>query len=126
MKVFVADSSDLVRRRLVKLLSEFPGIKTVGEAHDAQEALRAIFETRPDVVTLDIEMRGGSGIDVLSQIKQGEQAPIVIVLTNQVSPPYRKRCFDAGADFFLDKATDLKRVRDIFQALLTQFRSTAM
>jgi DNA-binding NarL/FixJ family response regulator len=118
MRVFVADNSDLLRRRLVNLLSEFPGIEVIGEAYDAQEALRAILETRPEVVTLDIEMRGGGGIALLREIKQNEQAPIVVVLTDRVSAPYRKQCMDAGADFFLDKATELKRVREIFQDLV--------
>ncbi len=125
MKVFIADNSDLLRRRLVNLFSEFPGVDIVGEARDAREALRAIRATKPDVITLDIEMHGGSGIEVLQEVKREAPAPVVLMLTNQVLPPYRKRCAAAGADFFLDKAIELERLRDIFQTLISRFNSAA-
>ncbi|HZB44555.1 MAG TPA: response regulator transcription factor [Pyrinomonadaceae bacterium] len=125
MKVFVADDNELLRARLVNLLSEFPGVEIIGQARDASEALRAIRETRPDVVTLDIHMCGGSGISVLREIKREGASPVVLMLTNHVSPPYRKCCMEAGADFFLDKANGLDRVRDIFRTLLGRPDSTA-
>ena len=121
MKVFVADDNELLRARLVSLLSGCPGVEIIGEACDAREALRAIRETRPDVVTLDIHMCGGGGIGVLRELKRGAPSPVVLMLTNEVSPPYRKCCMEAGADFFLDKAGGLDRVRDIFQTLLARF-----
>jgi len=121
MRVFVADDSEPLRARLVNLLSAFPGVEVIGEACDAREALRAIRETRPDVVTLDIHMCGGGGLSVLREIKRGERPPVVLMLTNEVSPPYRKCCAEAGADFFLDKADGLDRLRDILQTLVTRF-----
>lgn len=121
MKVFVADDSEPLRARLVSLLSAFPGVEVIGQACDAGEALRAIRETRPDVVTLDIHMCGGSGLGVLRELKRDARPPVVLMLTNEVSPPYRKCCTEAGADFFLDKADGLDRLRDIFRTLLTRF-----
>ena len=125
MKVFVADDNELLRARLVNLLSGLPGVEIIGQACDAGEALRAIRETRPDVVTLDIHMCGGGGIGVLKEIKREAATPVVLMLTNEVSPPYRKCCAEAGADFFLDKADGLDRVRDIFQTLLARFDQPA-
>lgn len=123
MKIFVADDSDMLRARIINLLSEFSGIRIVGEAQDAQEAFSAISELKPDVVMLDIQLIGGSGIEVLEKIKQEKHAPIVIMLTNLASLPYRKRCREAGADFFLDKSTEFGKVREIIQDLLNSFKS---
>ena len=123
MKLFVADNSARLRQQIIDLLSELQGIEFVGQAQDAPEALRAIRELKPDVVTLDIQMSGGSGIDVLKRIKRGDSAPAVIVLTDSVSPPYRKSSREAGADFFLDKSAEFDEVREIVQRLLKRFNS---
>ncbi len=124
MKVFVADNSALLRKQIIGVLSELRGIEIVGQAQVAPEALRAIRERQPDVVTLDIRMSDGGGIDVLKKLKQEGSAPVVIVLTNSISPPYRKSSVEAGADFFLDKSTEFKELRGIIQSLLERFDST--
>lgn len=124
MKVCVADNSALLRKQIIGVLSELRGVEIVGEAQAAPDALRAIRELKPDVVTLDIQMSDGGGIDVLKKIKRDDSAPIVIVLTNSTSPPYRKSSVEAGADFFLDKSTEFKEMRGIMQSLLERFNST--
>ena len=121
MKVFVADDSTRLRKQIIRLLSELQGVELVGQAQAAPEALRAIRELRPDVVILDIQMSGG--IDVLKKIKRDVSAPVVIVLTNSASPPYRKSSEEAGADFFLDKAAGFNKVREITRRLLRRFSS---
>jgi DNA-binding NarL/FixJ family response regulator len=121
MKVFVADNSALLRKQIIGLLSELRGIEIVGQAQAAPETLRAIRERKPDVVILDIQMSDGSGIDVLRKVKRNDSAPIIIVLTNSTSPPYRKSSMEAGADFFLDKSTEFKEVRGLIQSLLERF-----
>ena len=123
MKVFVADNSAILRKQIIGSLSELRGIEIVGQAQGAPEALRAIRERQPDVVTLDIQISGGSGIDVLKEIKRDGSAPVVIVLTNSASPPYRKSSMEAGADFFLDKATEFGEVREIIRSLFERFDS---
>ena len=74
-------------------------------------------------MTLDIRLIGGSGIDVLKKIKQEDRALVVIMLTNSTALPFRRRCMEAGADFFLDKSTEFRKVREIVQGLLEQFNT---
>jgi DNA-binding NarL/FixJ family response regulator len=124
VKVFIADDSARLREQLLGMLSELNGIEIIGQAQDAAEALQAICKLKPDVVTLDIQMIGGSGIEVLKQIKQAALTPVVIMLTNRTSLPYRKRCLEAGADFFLDKSTEFGKVREIIQNLFERFDAT--
>ena len=124
MKIFVADDSAMLREQIIALLSGLDGVVISGQAHDARVAYQSICALKPDVVILDIQMIGGSGIDVLKQIKQELRAPVVMMLTNRTSPPYRKRCQQAGADYFLDKSTELGKVKEIIQGLLARFDAT--
>jgi len=124
MKVLVAEDSSLLRRQIAHLFSELPGIELVGGMRGALDACLAVGELKPDVVILDILMSGGNGIDSLRKIKLQDTQPVVIVLTDRTSPPYRARAAEAGADFFLDKATEFGRIREIIQELVRSGSST--
>jgi DNA-binding NarL/FixJ family response regulator len=117
IQVFIADDSLIVRERLVVMLDELAGIEIVGQAENVAEAISAIRKLQPDVVILDIRMPGGSGIDVLQNIKQDKAAPMVIILTNYPYPGYRQKCMNAGADFFLDKSTEFDQIPELFERL---------
>jgi DNA-binding NarL/FixJ family response regulator len=123
MMVFIADDSDPVRERLIALLSEIEGAEVIGQARNYDEAVEGIRSLKPHVVILDIQMPGGSGIDVLKEIKQDGRPPVVLMLTNHVSPPYRKKCMEWGADFFLDKSREFESLASIFGSLVKQYTS---
>ena len=118
MKVFIADDSAVVRERLVEMISELPGIEIIGQAQEALEATNAIMKLKPDVVILDIRMPGGSGLNVLKDIKKDPDAPVVIMLTSYPYPQYRQRCIDEGADFFFNKSTEFDRVTEVLEKLI--------
>jgi DNA-binding NarL/FixJ family response regulator len=87
----------------------------VGEAADAQQGLELARTLHPDLVTLDLRMPGGSGLNVIKQMKQLEPSPTVIVLTNYAHAAYRKRAAEAGADFFFDKSSEFQQALDVFR-----------
>src|SRR5438045_2170418 len=62
MRVFIADDSRVIVERLADLLKEVSGVRLVGNAGDVSEALRSIPKANPDVVILDLQMPGGSGL----------------------------------------------------------------
>ncbi len=119
LKVFLADGSALVRERLAELISEIEGVEVVGQAEDAHQSLEAIQRLRPDVVTLDIRMPGGSGIQVLEAIKKSTADPVVIVLTAFPYPQYRQKCLAAGAEYFFDKAAEFEQVAEVLEKYRT-------
>jgi len=129
IKVFIADDSSVIRERLNALLSDLPGVEVIGEAGDAEEALKGIQELNLDVVILDIRMPGGNGIRVLEKIKKSETSPVIIMLTNYPYPQYRKKCTDLGADYFFDKSTEFERIIEVFNKLAHDsniFRSSSV
>ncbi len=120
MNVFLVDDSLVIRQRLKRMLSEVKEVKVIGEAGAAQEATDAILEQKPDVVLLDIHLLGGSGIDVLQNLKKARPAPAVIILTNYPYPQYRQKCLKAGADFFFVKSREFDQVVPALRQLIQQ------
>jgi DNA-binding NarL/FixJ family response regulator len=122
LKVFISDDSATVRQRLVTMALDLPEVDVVGQAGDVPESLAAIRRTRPDVVILDIRMPGGNGIDVLREVKKMTPAPQVIMLTNFAYAQYRKKCEEAGADFFLDKSAEFEKLPQALEQVRGELR----
>ncbi len=125
LKVLICDDSAAVRDRLVTMALDLPEIAVVGQAQDVPGSLDAVRRTRPDVVILDIRMPGGNGIQVLREVKKMDSAPRVIMFTTYVYPPYRQKCEQAGADFFLDKSTEFDRLLDVLEQVRQGLRAEA-
>ena len=118
MKIFIADDSREIRKRIIAMLSDLvESIEMIGEAENVQDAIKSIPEFDPDVVILDIRMPGGSGIDVLKNIKKKNEVPIIIILTSYPYSQYRNKCMEAGADFFFDKSRDFEEIVKVVSAL---------
>lgn len=100
IKVLIIDDSSIFRRVIAKYLQEFSELEIVGTAKDPYEARDKIIELRPDVLTLDIEMPGMSGIEFLKILM--EQCPIPTIVISGADD----RCFEAinaGAVGFVEK-----------------------
>ena len=117
MRLLIADDSTAFRDRLAELFSVVEGIEVVGQAQDVPEAMASVRALRPEIVILDIQMPGGSGIDVLREVKRDYPETIVIMLTNHPGPQYRKKCAELKADYFLSKSTDSKLLIEIAEHL---------
>jgi DNA-binding NarL/FixJ family response regulator len=118
MRVIIADDSEILRSRLVEMLNEIKGIEVVAEAKDSREAVEAIRVHHPDVVIMDIRMPGNDGIVAIETIKKGKRnKPKIIVFTNYPYLQYRKRCMDAGADFFFYKALEFEKLIGLIKEL---------
>ena len=116
MRIYVADDSGIVRKRLSALLADVPGVEFAGEAGDGMQAYSDIQRLQPEIAIVDLHMPG-DGMNLVRQLKTMPGAPIVIVLTNYASPPYRRRSLQAGADYFLDKSTDQDKLLRILYLL---------
>jgi DNA-binding NarL/FixJ family response regulator len=117
MRLFIADDSEILRVRLIDMLSEIEGIEIIGQAQESLDAIKSIQELNPHVVILDIRMPRINGIKVLEAIKKDDESPTVIIFTNYPYPQYRKRCMDLGADFFFDKSTEFEKLFDTVKYL---------
>ena len=118
MRVFIADDSTIVAARLADLLRDVPGVELVGRAGDVPEAVRSIRQLSPDAVILDLEMPGGTGLDVLRAVRPDHPGLQVLICTNFPDSKYREESFNTGANFFLDKSTEFEKIPTILRALI--------
>ena len=81
VRVLIIDDSMTMRRLIRLALSGDPRIDVVGEARDAQQARERLGELRPDVLTLDVEMPGQSGLDFLERLMAVRPMPVIMVST---------------------------------------------
>lgn len=105
VRALIVDDEELGRRMLRSLLASDDDVQIVGEAASASEARRKINEHQPDLVFMDIEMPGGSGLEVLQSI--GEPAPYVIFVT--AHPEFALPAFEVQAADYLVKPVQRER-----------------
>ena len=115
MKVFIVDDSRIVVERLADLLEEVPGAELVGHAGDVQGAVLGVLETKPDALILDLQLLGGSGLDVLRAVRRDAPRLLVVMCTNYPYSEYREECLGAGANFFLDKSAEFAKIPAILR-----------
>lgn len=122
--VLVVEDSPIVRERLISLIGEVPNVAIVGQAEEGLKAAELFDQLRPDSVILDIQLPGINGMELLVRFKKAHPACVVMVLTTYAFKEFRRRCLAAGADYFLDKATEFERVPQVLSAMQSQRHST--
>ena len=115
LRVLIVENSAVMRASLVDIFSALPGMEVVGEAKDGVEALEAIRELRPDVITLDIQMPRMSGVEVLRRIPKDSCQ--VIMLTAQADNLYLEKCRELNAHHFFDKITEFELFVDLVKVM---------
>lgn len=117
MRILIVDDSKIVCDGLQQMLINIADVEIVGQAHNAEDSIASISETKPDVVILDIRLPGLSGIDVLKDIRAKKLPIRVIMLTNYTYPQYRKKCKQLGADYFFDKVAEIEMIPKVVAEL---------
>jgi two-component system LytT family response regulator len=105
VRALIVDDEELGRRMLRSLLASDEDVVVVGEAASASEARRKIGEHNPDLIFMDIEMPGGSGLELLQEL--GEPHPYVIFVT--AHPEFALPAFEVQAADYLVKPVQRQR-----------------
>jgi two-component system nitrate/nitrite response regulator NarL len=103
LRIVVIDDHTLFRRGITALLGRAPGFEVVGEAADGFEGIKAVALHRPDVVLLDLNMPGISGIDALHAILKEAPGTHIVMLTVSEDADDLMLALKAGAQGYLLK-----------------------
>jgi two-component system LytT family response regulator len=112
LRVLIVDDELLARQRLEDLLGREEGVEVVGTAENGEEAVQSIRDLRPDLVFLDVQMPGKTGLDVVREV--GPTAmPLTIFVT--AYDQYALKAFDLAAVDYLVKPFDDERFEQAFR-----------
>ena len=117
-KVLIVDDSGLARRNLRQILE--PAGYEVVEADDGLVALERYFLERPDVVLLDLVMKGMYGLDVLKKLRELDPAARVLVVSADVQTSSHDLVEEAGAKGFVNKPVDPDEILRALRAVVAE------
>jgi two-component system, chemotaxis family, protein-glutamate methylesterase/glutaminase len=127
VRVLVVDDSALMRKLIPQILATDNCIQVVGTAMDGNFGLKKIEELRPQVVTLDLEMPGMSGLDMLKEIMRRHRVPVIVVSSHSTQgASVTLKALSMGAFDFVAKPADVSaRMPEIAHELITKIKAAA-
>jgi two-component system LytT family response regulator len=111
LRVLIADDERLARQRLEDLLAHEENVEIVGRAENGLAAIEAIGELKPDIVFLDIQMPGKTGLEVVSEIGADRMPPVIFTTAYD----HAVTAFDLAAIDYLIKPFDDERFEKAFR-----------
>jgi DNA-binding NarL/FixJ family response regulator len=117
-KILLVDDHPLVREWLATLINQQPDLQVCGEADSAPKALQMIGSLNPAIAIVDISMEGGSGIELIKNVKATHSEVMVIVLSMHDEALYAERALRAGARGYIMKREATKRVLQAIRCVL--------
>ena len=103
IRVLLADDHALVRAGMRSLLNAMAEVEVVGEAASGEEALELAGRSRPDIVLMDIAMKGMSGLDAAARLRERHPEVRVVILSMHSGEEYVLKALRAGAVGYLLK-----------------------
>ncbi len=120
--IIVIDDHPLFRKGVTDLIAMESNLRLLGEAADGASGIELAMQTRPDLVLLDLNMKGMDGLATLKQLKQAELDARIIMLTVSDNEDDVVAALRAGADGYLLKDMEpediLERLRQATQGRL--------
>jgi DNA-binding NarL/FixJ family response regulator len=110
MRVLIVDDHPLLRKGVGQLIEQEKDLAVVGEAEDAQKAISAIEDTRPDIALIDITLNGASGIELVKNVKSRFPKLKMLVLSMHDESVYAHRALRAGASGYIMKQEGAEKV----------------
>ena len=113
--ILIVDDNMRFVQRIISMLEELNNIGYINVATDYNQAIKFLDEEKPDLVLLDINLPGKSGIEILRRIKESGNKSEVIMVSNHADDYYRQQCHELGAKYFLDKSNEFGKVPEIVE-----------
>ena len=109
LRVFIADDSPPVAEMLTELIHAPGKIDVIGVGDTEAGTIESIRLMKPDVVVLDLQLKSGTGTNVIRAVRANKDLARVrlMVTSNHVSPQMRAGCLELGADDYFDKVTEI-------------------
>jgi DNA-binding NarL/FixJ family response regulator len=117
-RVFVVDDHPLVREWLINLIKRRPDLEVCGQAEDAATALASMASTLPHLVIVDLSLKGGSGLDLIKDLRVQHPSVRILVLSMHEDASYAERALRAGARGYVMKRESTGQIIDAIYEVL--------
>jgi DNA-binding NarL/FixJ family response regulator len=109
LRVFIADDSQPIADMLTELITDPGRIEVVGVGDSENATMDSIRRLKPDVVVLDLQLKSGSGTDVIRKVRSDPSLAglRLLVTSNHTSPQLKAGCIELGAEAYYDKVKEL-------------------
>ncbi len=118
-KIMVIDDHPLVRQGLAQIISQEEDMSLVAEAGDAIEALQNFEKAEPDLVIVDISLKGTSGVDLTKTLLSKNPKILILVISMYDESLYAERVLRAGAKGYLMKQEATENVVSAIRRILS-------
>jgi DNA-binding NarL/FixJ family response regulator len=108
--VFVVDDHPLLRQGLALLINQQQDLEVCGEAEEAQAAMQAIAQRKPDILIVDISLSGPDGLDLLKNVRASYPDLPVLILSMHDEAIYAERALRARANGYIMKQEATEKV----------------
>jgi len=127
IRVLVVDDSALMRKLIPQILQNDNSIQVVGTAMDGNFGLKKIEELKPQVITLDLEMPGMGGLDMLKEIMRRHRVPVIVVSSHSTEgASITLKALALGAFDFVAKPHDVwARMPEVASELIAKIKAAA-
>jgi len=115
ISIFIVDDDPGFVLRMTRLLAGIEIVESIHSAASYEDAMEWFTHTVPDMVLLDINLPGKSGISLLKKIKEKGYPSRAILISNHAESYYREKCIKLGALHFLDKTAEFEKVPAIVE-----------
>jgi DNA-binding NarL/FixJ family response regulator len=118
-RLLLVDDHPMMRQGLTQLVSGERDLEVVGEANDAQEAMRLVESVKPDLVVADITLPDKSGLDLLKDLQAMENPVPVLIISMHDESLYAERVLRAGGRGYIMKEQGGKKIIEAIRRVLS-------
>jgi DNA-binding NarL/FixJ family response regulator len=114
LKTYIVEDNAIIRDNLIGTLEELACVVCVGTAEDENQGISWLTDRHNewDLAIVDLFLKQGSGMGVLSACQNRSSKQKMVVLSNYATADIRQRCLYLGADAVFDKSTELEALMD--------------
>lgn len=120
-KVLIVDDHPLLRQGFCRLINQQRDLVIAGEAEETDEGISLVSEVMPDIVVVDLCLRGTSGIELIKHIRNHYPSLPVLVLSMYDEPFYTERALRAGARGYISKREPAEKVLTAIRHVLNGY-----
>jgi DNA-binding NarL/FixJ family response regulator len=119
IKILLVDDHSLMREGMAAMLRDVEDIQIVGSTSSGEEAVNLADEVKPNLILMDIMLRGMTGIEATRWIKERDSSVKIILISMEISKDYISAGIKSGVDGYLhkdsEKATLIEAIRTVYK-----------